>query len=110
MTAREAHPATARETLDRAMSEAEWQKQVIEYAEMRGWACYHTHDSRRSQAGYPDLTLCRLSRILFVELKSAKGRVTREQAVWLNALEGTGKCECHLWRPSDWPAIQEELL
>ena len=98
----------ARVVLDGAMTEAEWQRQIVEYAELHGWLCYHTHDSRRSQAGYPDLTLVRYGRLVFAELKTQHGRVSREQAVWLNALEGTG-ARCYLWRPAQWQEVQEVL-
>ena len=39
------------------MTEAQFQEAVVQLARLTGWLVYHTFDSRRSQAGYPDLTL-----------------------------------------------------
>ena len=41
------------------MNEAELQRNVLSLAAMTGWLAYHTYDSRRSQAGFPDLVLVR---------------------------------------------------
>ena len=64
-------------------------------------------------AGYPDLTMVRGNRLLFAELKSEKGEVSKEQRRWLDALsicsEGTFLVEVYIWRPHDWQAIVEIL-
>jgi hypothetical protein len=56
---------------------------------------YHTHDSRRSPAGFPDLVLVHPTRpelgIVFLELKSAKGRTSPAQARWIMALRRSGE-------------------
>jgi hypothetical protein len=90
------------------MTEAEWQRTVTEYATLRGWRVYHTHDSRRSGAGFPDLTMVRTGRIVFAELKSEKGRVRPEQQDWLDEL-AVCCVEAYLWRPSDWPDVERWL-
>ena len=54
------------------MSEDVFQRQVEELAESLGWKVYHTHDSRRSHRGWPDLVLGRRGRVLFRELKTMK--------------------------------------
>ena len=74
---------------------------VRELARVSGWLCYHTHDSRRSEAGFPDLVLARGGRVVFAELKSERGRLRPEQRVWLDAL-AEAEHEVHLWRPADW--------
>ena len=81
-----------------------------------GYISYHTHDSRKSEVGFPDLllakpeTLTSAGRILFVELKSSQGKVTREQHLWLDILTHTVPgVEVYLWRPRDWPTIQQIL-
>jgi hypothetical protein len=82
------------------MTERQLQAAVIQLAELLGWMTYHTHDSRRSNPGYPDLTLVKDDRLLFVELKSATGRLTTEQTEWLRAL---GYCaSVATWRPEQW--------
>lgn len=55
-------------------------------ARAAGWLAYHTHDSRRSEPGFPDAVFVRDGRIVFAELKAARGRVTPEQRAWLEAL------------------------
>jgi hypothetical protein len=36
------------------ISEKDFQETVLTLARLRGWKCYHTHDSRRSEAGFPE--------------------------------------------------------
>lgn len=93
----------------RRISEKEFQAQVLELARMSGWLCYHTHDSRRSAPGFPDLVLVRPPVVLFAELKNAAGRLRPEQHDWLASLKGCERVEASLWRPSDWQEIQEAL-
>lgn len=91
------------------VSEKEFQAQVLELARYTGWLCYHTHDSRRSAPGFPDLVMVRPPVIVFAELKTEVGTLRPEQRKWLDAL---GRCEAVgalLWRPSDWPEIEEVL-
>lgn len=82
------------------MTEDELQRAVIELARGLGWLVYHTHDSRRSQAGFPDLVLVRGDRVLYRELKSTAGRIRPEQQVWLDALAAAG-ADVGVWRPVD---------
>lgn len=82
------------------VTERDWQAQVLAIASAANWLTYHTHDSRRSTAGFPDLTLVRGPRMIFAELKTQKGRVTVEQQKWLDAL-GAASVEVYLWRPAD---------
>lgn len=88
-----------------SLTEAQLQATILEAAQWLHWVSYHTHDSRRSAAGFPDLVLCRGTRLVFAELKSAKGKVTPEQQQWLDALAATG-AEVYCWRPGD---LQEAL-
>jgi hypothetical protein len=84
------------------MTEAELQGNVIEAAKLLGWThVYHTHDSRRSEAGFPDLVLLRRDRILVIELKSQTGKLTPEQEGWLYAF-GEAGVDWRLFRPEDW--------
>jgi hypothetical protein len=77
-------------------------------AQYTGWKIYHTYDSRRSSPGFPDLVLVRPPRLLFVELKVGRRKVTNEQELWLLAL-GACSAETYVWRPDDWPTIEEVL-
>jgi len=85
------------------MTERDWMAKVIEAARWMGWLVYHTHDSRRSEAGFPDLVLVR-DRVVYAELKSERGRLTPQQREWLDALGATG-AEAYVWRPTDWDDV-----
>lgn len=87
-----------------AWSEKDFQQRVINLAESLGYSLiYHTHDSRRSQPGFPDLVLVNPSarRVLFRELKSAKGRIRPEQKAWGEGLLQAG-FDFDFWYPKDW--------
>lgn len=103
----------ARDMLDRAMSEKDWQQLVVDVAVTYGWSAYHTFDSRKSQPGFPDLVLVHGDRLLFVELKREVGSETLAQQAWAKALDRVAAAnvtvERHLWRPSDWPTVQRVL-
>lgn len=91
------------------ISEREFQAMVIEFASLSQWLVYHTHDSRRSHAGFPDLTLVRPPRVVFAELKSERGRVMPQQQAWLDNLRECAGVESYLWRPSDWDELEDVL-
>ena len=83
------------------LTEADLQAAIADLAAVLGWRSYHTFDSRRSNAGFPDLCLWRDHRLIFAELKSAKGKLTPEQEATLDSLMLTAG-ELHVWRPKDW--------
>ncbi len=92
------------------VTEKQLQAQVVQLARLTGWRCYHTHDSRRSTPGFPDLVLVRPPRCLFVELKTLSGRLRPAQAAWLEALAKVERApEAYLWRPGDFGDIQSTL-
>jgi hypothetical protein len=74
--------------------------QVRSLAALYGWRCYHTFDSRRSEPGYPDVTLVRGDRLIFAELKTQRGRLTTVQIEWIELLRLTC-AEVYVWRPAD---------
>jgi VRR-NUC domain len=93
---------------DLALSETDFMAQIRHLALVNGWLTYHTHLSRRSDEGFPDLVLVREA-VLFAELKSATGKVSQTQNTWLAMLERTHQVEVYLWRPGDWPQIAARL-
>jgi len=82
------------------MRERVLQAHVERLLRVCGWRYYHTHDSRRSVAGFPDLVALRPPRFVVIELKSARGKLTAEQDAWLAAFQRLG-AEVYVWRPSD---------
>jgi hypothetical protein len=47
--------------------------------------------------------------VVFVELKSDRGRLSVEQQDWLHALGDAG-AECHVWDPRDWKSGHIEAI
>jgi hypothetical protein len=93
----------------RDMSEATLQQNVEQMMGVFGWLSYHTHDSRRSNAGFPDLVAVRGHRLIFAELKAETGKYRPGQQEWLDALRRVqledfdgDLPEVYTWRPSNW--------
>lgn len=91
------------------MSEADLQEMIREAAILNGWMVYHAYDSRRTTAGFPDLVLIRDGVLIFAELKSAKGRLSEDQGIWIRALNQIHKTRAYIWRPADVDEIVEML-
>jgi len=92
----------------RPETERQLQDAVTRYAREHFWRVYHTYDSRKSPAGFPDLVMCRRRRMVVAELKSSSGRVTAEQHEWLDAI-GEAGAETYVWRPADLREAEEVL-
>lgn len=90
------------------ITEEQWQSQVLQLARLLKYRCYHTHDSRRSEPGFPDLVMVRGKRVIFAELKRETGRLTPSQHAWLRSLSEAGQ-EAYVWRPSDFDKVMETL-
>lgn len=95
------------------VTEAEYQRFILDYARALGWHRMHTravpvkqrngirHITPLSgEEGFVDLVLARKGRIAFLELKSEKGRPTDQQVDWLNALSGQ-RDPIEKWRSRD---------
>lgn len=93
-----------------ALTERAFQEQVIDLAHLYGWRVAHFRPAMTSKgwrtpvsadgAGFPDLVAVRRDRILFIELKSAKGKLAEAQTDWIVALGNAG-AEVWCWRPAD---------
>lgn len=91
------------------VNEAQLQNKVLELAGKMGLLAYHTYDSRRSVAGFPDLVIVGHNGVLYRELKSAVGRISSDQKFWIAALSEAGQ-DVDVWRPADWPMrVQADL-
>lgn len=98
--------------------EKDWQRDVIRLAQTLGWKVAHFRPAKTAQgwrtavaadgAGFPDLVLVR-DRVLFVELKNEKGRMSEQQLEWKAALEVAG-VEAYVWRPDDLDDAMAVLL
>lgn len=82
-----------------SMTRAQLEAAVKQIAELAGWLT-HRSGENRSEGGYPTLILVRPPRLVFVHLKSSRGRMTEAQKRWRNQLLGT-EAEWYLWRPAD---------
>jgi hypothetical protein len=111
------------------VSERQFQRAVLDYAQRFGWLSVHFHDSRRqvrrasgevvaigdkAAAGFPDLTLTRDGVLVLAELKAEKGRLRPSQRVWLDALalvaEGAPDVvKVRIWTPRDWDDVELTL-
>jgi len=83
------------------LSERAFQDKLVNFARNQGWRVYHTYDSRRNEAGFPDLVMCNGRFVYLVELKTDKGRVTKKQQAWLDDLDHSAMHVVRVWRPSD---------
>jgi hypothetical protein len=110
--AKRGRSVTAYEPVDFAtstMTERQWLGVVLATASRSGWETYHTHDSRRSQPGFPDLVLIRPPEMITAELKTNRGQLTANQSLWL-ALLAACAIEIHVWRPRDFDLVCRRLL
>jgi hypothetical protein len=105
------------DVLTRQMSERELQAAVIEMARWLHWRVFHPWRSDHSAAGYADLTLVRARpgeapRLLFIEFKTERGRLSPAQHEWLDDLRRVQDAAALLgapllvqvavFRPADW--------
>jgi len=98
-------PRTARVIRPR-LSEAQFLRQIQAAAQLLGYHCHHHWLSIHSAPGYPDLTCVRDGRLLFIEAKTATGRVTEHQAEWLEWLNHSAPgVEARVVRPQDWDTL-----
>lgn len=94
-------------------TEAQFLRAVIEYAQLKGWKCFHARAARTKNgwrtamtgdAGFPDLCMSREQKVVFAELKTEYGRLTAMQSAWLYHLPNA-----YCWNPRDWRQIEDVL-
>lgn len=100
--------SSARQVLNTVVPEADFMAVVIGMAEQFGWRWHHETDSRRTNAGWPDLVLCKPPVLIVAELKTEKESPTDDQQAWLDDLGACGVWAT-VWRPSDLDAIERAL-
>jgi len=79
------------------MTEEVLQLRVEERLRLYGYEFFHDRDSRRNRAGLPDIVAARDGRVILLELKSERGRLSPAQQRWRDALQD----HWALVRPSD---------
>ena len=85
------------------LSEADFQRAVIDMAELHQWRIYHVAKVKgqlRSETskGFPDLVLARYGSLVFAELKREGEEPTHEQKIWLAFLRSAHP-HVYVWRP-----------
>ena len=106
------------------ITEKEFQATVIDLARTYGWIVGFTYDARKSEPGEPDLRMVHpvQRRVIFAELKTTKGRLTKGrmnkagsrwlpgQDEWGDALASCPGVEYYLWRPDGLNGEIERIL
>lgn len=91
------------------MTEEQFQADVLRTAKRYGWRAYHTRDSRKSVAGFPDLVMVhRVYGLVMAELKVGTNQASAAQSAWLEDLEAAG-VRVYVWRHGDWAEIERVL-
>jgi hypothetical protein len=90
------------------LTEKQWQSLVLRLARATGWLSHHHRISQGSTPGWPDLVLIGHGRALFLELKTARGRIRPPQLEWLRGLAAAG-LEVGLLRPADIRLLRRAL-
>ena len=97
-----------------AMSEREWQRQVLQWAKRGGWLAHHCRAARTNggwstpiegDQGFPDLVLARGGYVILAELKAGRHQPSATQQQWRLAIGD----QYRLWRPADWEEVEREL-
>lgn len=92
------------------MTEAELRAQVVDLAHKLGWRVFSlpiakTRRPVKDAIGYPDLTLAKGGKVIWLELKVAYNKASPEQLAWWKEL---GEGQCYFIRPTDmaWLALK----
>ena len=97
--------------------EIAFQRELLDTAGYLGWMRFHDHDARRDNEsagvdrGFPDSVLVHpdQGRLLFAELKTERGRLSKDQERWLEALRRVRSIEVYSWKPRDWDRVLRVL-
>lgn len=88
-------------------SERDFQRAVVECAELYGWVAVHVRNTVANPY-LPDLLLFRDGAGMVAELKRDGREPTARQRRMLDRFAAAGT-PTHVWHPSDWGAIEEML-
>jgi len=85
-TVRPTPEAKGRDSAGRCRAERDLQEMCNNFLNALGIIYHHLSDRAREDKGYPDLTFCYHGRPIAVELKSHKGRLSKEQRMKLTLM------------------------
>lgn len=103
---------TAKQTLDRSMSENDLEDAAAALARTLGFMIFHPQRAQyenkktgkrawmtayKGDKGFPDWVYAKTGKVLFVEFKTELGKTDEYQEKWLATLGALAR----LWRPSD---------
>lgn len=95
--------------LQAQQSEKDFMQAVLDAARYLGWTCFHAHDSRRSDPGFPDICCVKQGHLIFWECKTERGLLSAHQSWWLEQLRSIPGVTAAVIRPSDWDAVERTL-
>ena len=93
-----------------ALSEKQYQQQIIDFARLNSWLVYHTFDSRHSEGGFPDIIAIRGATLLALEIKGAKAKEPPpDQVAWIGAFQQVRFVHADFVYPRHWEQVAETL-
>lgn len=95
--------------MPRNRDETQVQDQIIRVVRTLGYLVYHTHDSRRSEKGFPDICIVGFDKLIFIEFKAGKNTATKEQQQWLDELNNAG-VDARLYHVDTWKSGDRRLI
>jgi hypothetical protein len=108
-----------REGMVTDLLEKDFTDNVVQLAKTLGWRVAHFRPAQtkhgwrtpmQGDKGFPDLVLAKDGRVIFAELKSATGKLTKEQREWLDEFSGLPTSpETYVWRPHHLDSIGKVL-
>ena len=72
------------------LRESEIRRQIQDYLRLRGWFCFYILQGLGSYRGAPDLIAVKNGRVIFIELKTSRGRQSEHQKKFQADLEAHG--------------------
>lgn len=102
------------------MREDEFAKKIEDTMDWLHLLWHHETDSRKSKAGFPDYCIVGPYGILFLEIKSSKGRVSPKQQEWIDRLAAADctappteaiipAVRAYIAYPDDWDRVLSDL-
>lgn len=101
------------------ISEEQFTKQVIQFAQLHGWMIAHFRAAMTKSGkwitavqgdgkGFPDLIAVRGEKVIVAELKVGRNKPSPEQEQWLRRFAEAG-IQAYIWRPEYWTEIEGVL-